>query len=59
MLLELGNRPVERLTEILREAEHAHAVYERRLGHTDPDWAAWYARHIIDRCSEDESARSE
>jgi hypothetical protein len=59
MQLELGNRPVERLTEILREAEHAHAVFERRLGHADADWAAWYARHIIDRISEDESARSE
>jgi hypothetical protein len=59
MQLELGNRPIERLTEILREAEHAHGVYERRLGHADPHWAAWYARHIIDRLTEDESARSE
>jgi hypothetical protein len=59
MQLELGDRPVARLSEILREAEHAHAVYERSLGHADPDWATWYARHIVDRLSEDESARSE
>jgi hypothetical protein len=59
MQLELGNQPIERLTEILREAEHAHAVFEQRLGHADPNWAAWYARHIIDRLSEEESARSE
>ena len=59
MQLELGNRPIERLTEILCEAQHAHAVYEQRLGHADPGWAAWYARHIIDRLCEDESARSE
>jgi hypothetical protein len=59
MQLELGDRPIERLTEILREAEHAHAVYQRGLGHADPAWATWYARHIIHRLSEDESARSE
>jgi hypothetical protein len=59
MQLELGERPVERLAEILSEAEHAHGVYEQRLGHTDPNWATWYARHIVDRLTEDESARSE
>ena len=59
MQLELGDRPIDRLADILREAEHAHAVYEQRLGHADANWASWYARHIIDRLSEDESARSE
>jgi hypothetical protein len=59
MQIELGDAPVDRLAEILREAEHAHGVYERHLGHADPNWPLWYARHIIDRLSENESARSE
>jgi hypothetical protein len=59
MLLDLGDSPIHRLTEILIEAEHAHEVYERRLGHADANWAAWYARHIVDRYVEDESSRSE
>ncbi|MBV8331481.1 MAG: hypothetical protein JO192_01990 [Candidatus Eremiobacteraeota bacterium] len=50
---------MERLADILREAEHAHGVYEGRLGHPDPDWPTWYARHIVDRLTEDESSRSE
>lgn len=37
------------LEELLREAEHAHADYERGLGHGDADWPAWYARYIVER----------
>jgi hypothetical protein len=59
MQLELGDRPIARLADMLLEADRAHAVYESSLGHADPHWAAWYARHIIDRVNEDESARSE
>ena len=59
MQVDLGDHPAERLTEILKEAEHAHGILEKRLGHRDENWAAWYARHIIDRLTEDESARSE
>ena len=59
MQVDLGDRPIERLTDILIEAERAHGVYEQRLGRADPNWAAWYARHIVDRLTEDESARSE
>ncbi len=59
MKLDLGDHPVARLTEILIEAEHAHGVYEGRLGHADANWAAWYARHIVDRSEEVESSRSE
>jgi hypothetical protein len=59
MQLELGERPVERLADMLREAERAHGVYEHRLGRRDEDWPSWYARHIIDRSNEEESARSE
>jgi hypothetical protein len=59
MQVDLGDRPVDRLTDILAEAERVHAVYEERLGRADPNWAAWYARHIIDRLIENESSRSE
>ncbi|HZY98320.1 MAG TPA: hypothetical protein VFE36_01970 [Candidatus Baltobacteraceae bacterium] len=59
MQVELGERPVERLADMLRETERAHGLYEQRTGHRDENWAAWYARHIIDRLTEDESSRSE
>jgi hypothetical protein len=39
----------ERLAELLREAEAAHAVYERELGHRDEDWPGWYARYILEQ----------
>lgn len=59
MQVDLGHHPVERLRDILEEAKHAHAVYEERLGRSDPNWAAWYARHIVDRLTETEESRSE
>jgi hypothetical protein len=37
------------LEQLLREAEHAHAEYERRLGHADDGWPAWYAAYIYDK----------
>jgi len=39
----------EQLALELREAEAAHAEYERELGHPDPDWPTWYARFIVER----------
>jgi hypothetical protein len=39
----------EELAIELRAAEAAHAVYEKELGHADPDWPAWYAKFIVDR----------
>lgn len=59
MQLELGEHPIDRLADLLREAERAHGVYEHSLGHRDEDWPRWYARHIYDRLTEDEAARSE
>jgi hypothetical protein len=59
MQVDLGNHPVDRLAEMLREAEKAHGVYESRLGHRDEDWPHWYARHIVDRLNETEESRSE
>lgn len=39
----------DRLAELLREAEAAHADYETQLGHRDEDWPLWYARYILER----------
>ena len=38
----------EQLAQLLREAETAHAEYERELGQRDEDWPAWYAGYILD-----------
>jgi hypothetical protein len=57
--IDLGDQPVERLADILREARDAHHVYESRLARKDANWPAWYARHIIDRLTENEESRSE
>lgn len=40
---------VERLAQLLREAEAAHADFETQLGHRDDDWPTWYAGYILDR----------
>jgi hypothetical protein len=39
----------EHLAELLREAERAHADYERGLGSRDEDWPGWYADYILRR----------
>ena len=39
----------DRLAELLREAERAHAEYEKQLGQRDDDWPAWYAQFIVER----------
>ena len=39
----------EHLASLLREAEQAHADYERELGSRDEDWPSWYAGYILDR----------
>ena len=42
----------DELAELLREAERAHAVYEKELGSRDDDWPGWYAGYILDRLRE-------
>lgn len=37
------------LEQLLRDAETAHAAYERDLGHPDDNWPAFYARYLFDR----------
>jgi hypothetical protein len=39
----------EELADLLREAERAHAAYERELGNRDEDWPSWYADYIMSR----------
>jgi hypothetical protein len=40
---------VERLAQLLREAEQAHGEYETQLGHRDEDWPTWYAGYMLPR----------
>jgi hypothetical protein len=47
--VNLSELTAERLAELLREAESAHAEYERELGRRDDDWPDWYARYIVDK----------
>jgi hypothetical protein len=42
----------EELADLLREAERAHAEYERELGQRDEDWPSWYARYIVEKLEE-------
>lgn len=37
----------DELARLLREAERAHAEYEKELGRRDEDWPAWYADYIV------------
>jgi hypothetical protein len=37
------------LERLLRETEQAHGEYERKLGHRDDDWPAWYAAYMYER----------
>ena len=40
----------DRLSHLFSDAKRAHVTYERDdLKGTDPDWAGWYARYLIDR----------
>jgi hypothetical protein len=39
----------EELARLLREAEQAHAAYEKELGSRDEDWPGWYADFILRR----------
>lgn len=43
----------ERLAQLLKEAEKAHAEYEKTLGHRDEAWAEWYAGYICEQLEQD------
>lgn len=38
---------VEKLEQLLKEAEQAHADYEKKTGKRDENWPRWYAQYII------------
>jgi hypothetical protein len=44
------------LASLLREAERAHAEYERELGSRDEDWPSWYAGYILERLNRESSS---
>jgi hypothetical protein len=43
---------VDRLAQLLRDAETAHGNYERSLGHSDENWPRWYAQYILEQIPE-------
>jgi hypothetical protein len=47
--VEASDLNQERLAELLRAAERAHAEFERELGHRDEDWPAWYAGYVLEQ----------
>lgn len=46
------DKEIKLLATLLREAEEAHAFYEKGLGHRDDDWQSWYADFIVTRLEE-------
>ena len=50
--MEAGTLTKEELARLPREAEQAHAEYERGLGQRDEDWPSWYAGYILDKLRE-------
>ena len=51
--VDVGALTAERLTILLREAQHAHGAYEKSLGRPDEDWPGWYAQFILEQLSRD------
>jgi hypothetical protein len=47
--MDTSDLTIDDLASVLREAERAHADYERELGSRDEDWPTWYAGYILDR----------
>ena len=47
------------LERLLREAEQAHAEYERSLGTRDENWPAWYADFIFQRLPQEAEPSAE
>ena len=47
--MDISDLTRERLADLLREAERAHAEYERELGRRDEDWPSWYAGYLLDQ----------
>ena len=54
--MDTSELTTEDLASLLRQAEQAHAEYERELGSRDEDWPAWYAGYILDRLNEEQAS---
>jgi hypothetical protein len=54
--MDTSELTTEDLATLLREAERAHAEYERELGSRDEDWPSWYAGYILDRLNRERSS---
>lgn len=44
---------VDELADLLRQAERAHADYERSIGRRDDEWPKWYATYVLDNLEKD------
>jgi hypothetical protein len=46
----MAGERIERVSELLDEAESAHATYEQEQlgGQRDEQWASWYAGHVLE-----------
>jgi hypothetical protein len=53
--MDANRLTADELARLLREAEQAHAAYEKELGERDEDWPAWYATWIVERLREREA----
>jgi hypothetical protein len=53
--VDAGRLTADELARLLREAEQAHAAYERELGERDEDWPTWYATWILEQLRARES----
>ena len=42
----------EKLEELLREAEVAHAQHEQKIGEKDTNWPTWYTEYILQKLEE-------
>jgi hypothetical protein len=46
----MADERIERVTQLLDEAESAHATYEQEQlgGQRDEQWTSWYAGHVVE-----------
>lgn len=47
----MENLDKDRLAKLLKNAELAHAEYEKSIGKADPNWPEWYAEYILEQLS--------
>jgi hypothetical protein len=50
--MDVSELKVERLADLLREAERAHGAYEKEIGRRDEDWPTWYAKYVLEHLAD-------